>query len=84
MKDLINRQEAIDEIRIWKTKMTVEGLVDHIKALPSVQPKIGRWVPGGYDLYYLVCSCCGYQRYDYYETPKAKYCENCGAKMEFA
>jgi len=41
MKNLINRQEAIDEIRIWKTKTTVEGLVNRIKALPARRPKIG-------------------------------------------
>jgi len=29
-----------------------------------------------------VCSECGYPIYEYYEKPKAKFCEVCGCPME--
>lgn len=37
--DVIYRQAAIDEILEWKTRMTTQGLVDRIAALPSAQPE---------------------------------------------
>lgn len=46
------------------------------------QRKKGNWILGGYDDMFYVCDQCGYQRSDYYAKPKAKYCENCGVRME--
>ena len=40
--DTISRQDAIDEIREWKSRMTTDGMIDRIKALPSAQPEIIR------------------------------------------
>ena len=59
-------------------------LYDAILYLPLVTPQrpTGHWIEGGYDDYKWVCSECGYPRYEYYEKPKAKYCECCGCSME--
>lgn len=39
MRDTIERQAAIDEIRKWKKYETTEGLVERIENLPPAQPE---------------------------------------------
>lgn len=46
MSDLISREQAIEEIKSvfeWHDVVTVDRLVEHIKALPSAQ-KTGHWI----------------------------------------
>jgi hypothetical protein len=103
--DTISRQAAIDalgeEPEVWTGKDEyAQGLNNQwhydrnaIMALPSSQPKHGKWKPRYYDVgadVYVewACSECGYIRQkgredgDAGEEPEAKFCENCGAKME--
>lgn len=54
MSDLISRQQAINEILEWKTRMTAQGLVDRIAMLPSAQQD-------------LTCSECLYFEQDHFE-----------------
>lgn len=88
--DLISRQAAIEalekfEKQRWE-KMRFRPLVSDrviIKSLPAVQPeqKTGRWEhAGGKFANRWICSQCGYKFY--FEKSEAKYCPNCGAKME--
>lgn len=93
MDDLISRQAAIDDLhgkdpsQIWDTA----DVEVWINALPSAQPKIGKWkerkvFSAGIvdDLQSARCSACGF----YHITPylhyfdNFKYCPECGAKME--
>lgn len=80
MDDLISRQAAIDAFYIqadddgWWTG-TVQDMEEFLKGLPSVQPKIGRWILG-------ICDNCGYEWGK--DAPIANvpnYCPNCGEKM---
>lgn len=53
------------------------------KQMSSIQPKrkTGRWEhDGGHFTNRWICSQCGYKFY--FEKSEAKYCPNCGAKME--
>lgn len=84
----ISLNAVIEAIDVWDSYAKT---IERIKELPPVKPqdcdicevgKTGHWIEGGYDDYKLVCSECGYPRYEYYEKPKAKYCECCGCPME--
>lgn len=49
----------------------------------DVAPVIhSRWVLGGYDDMYYACENCEHKQSEYYHKPTAKYCPNCGAKMD--
>lgn len=92
--DLISRQAAIDfikdhsyPVRYDNTSieqgMTVTGIEQALNEMPSIQPKqkTGRWEhDGGHFANRWICSQCGYKFY--FEKSEAKYCPNCGAKME--
>lgn len=92
--DLISRQAAIDfikehsyPVRYDNTSieqgMTVTGIEQALNEMPSIQPnqKTGRWEhDGGHFANRWLCSQCGYKFY--FEKSEAKYCPNCGAKME--
>ena len=87
MSDLISRKQAIEEIKSvfeWHDVVTVDRIVEHIKALPSAQ-KTGKWIEheDWYDTYYE-CSACG-EAFSLIEgTPKDNgynYCPNCGSEM---
>lgn len=41
-----------------------------------------KWILGGYDDYYWVCSHCNHKRSEYYAEPKDKFCGECGATMD--
>lgn len=58
--------------------------LDVIENAPTVEKqrgKRGRWAHIGSDEW--SCSCCGFIKHTEgsWEKPDAKYCENCGAKM---
>ena len=92
--DLISRQATIDfikehsyPVRYDNTSieqgMTVTGIEQALNEMPSIQPnqKTGRWEhDGGHFANRWICSQCGYKFY--FEKSEAKYCPNCGAKME--
>lgn len=85
--DLISRQVAISFIENVPYIKDHQSMGDLIKAwleqIPAVQPeqKIGRWEhDGGKFANRWICSQCGYKFY--FEKSEAKYCPNCGAKME--
>ena len=92
--DLISRQATIDFIKEHsypvryggnsiEQGMTVTGIEQALNEMPSIQPKqkTGRWEhDGGHFANRWICSQCGYKFY--FEKSEAKYCTNCGAKME--
>ena len=94
MDDLISRQAAIDfikdhsyPVRYDNTSieqgMTITGIEQALNEMPIIQPKqkTGRWEhDGGHFANRWICSQCGYKFY--FEKSEAKYCPNCGAKME--
>ena len=89
MKDLIERQAAIDALTaLEEPAPTARHLIaifdceDAIKALPSAQ-RTGRWIyndeayPGGNPYGHYECDQCGE-----YVPHKTNYCPNCGAIMD--
>lgn len=85
--DTISRQAAIDDAhsQIWyRLNPNMKERIDAwLVNLPAVQPKqkTGRWEhDGGHFANRWICSQCGYKLY--FEKSEAKYCPNCGAKME--
>lgn len=94
MSDLISRQEAIDALKqhYWNSELqkakddpcVIDAMTDLdiriIKALPSVQPRKGKWTidPG------IGCKCsnCGFDignDLDFMEY--VNFCPHCGADM---
>jgi len=83
MKDLIYRQQAIDELRACQTylfdthdkdeKISLESAEYCIEQLPSAQPERKRdtWGADG------ECPFCGYLR----QWDDDNFCANCGADM---
>lgn len=94
MSDLISRQAAIDfikehsyPVRYDRTSieqgMTLTGIEQVLNEVPAIQPKqkTGRWEhDGGKFANRWICSQCSYKFY--FEKSEAKYCPNCGAKMD--
>lgn len=78
--DTISRQEAIDAIKAlyeWHDTVTEDRAVDHLKRLPSAEPKTGEWKKIDTWKY---CSECGWTIYT--EDDRAyNYCPNCGVRM---
>ena len=63
----------------------MKDISNKIKSLPSVDvaPVVhGKWILGGYDDMFWICDKCEHRQSDYSLKPKAKYCPNCGAKMD--
>lgn len=95
MSDLISRQAAIDALGekplAWLEGEYELGLqqqweadVDAIKAVPSAQPKTGKWIVTYKfeDCYYAKCNKCKVTQVFYYNKALTNYCPNCGAKMD--
>lgn len=99
MDDLISRKAALDAISCNITvtgrqnaelvAQTIGRFADRIKALPSAQPKPGKWLRTSAYPHHIYCSVC-YATYvpnDEWEIwenailPR-KFCPNCGAPME--
>ena len=93
MSDLINRADAIEEIRRLPNAgirwfVSAEAVFDVLLSLPSAEPKHGHWdieiSADGYQATYH-CSECGHQFkwvYDPHFPPVFNYCQKCGARME--
>lgn len=84
--DLISRQAAIEEIEPYTDDIynsTAIEIKEILQRLPSVQPKqkIGIWVhnQSKYKNRWI-CTECDYTWF--FTKEEAKYCPNCGAKME--
>ena len=83
--DLISRQAAIAFVKsipyIKEHPNMGELMKEWIEQIPGGQPKTGRWEhDGGRFANRWICSQCGYKFY--FEKSEAKYCPNCGTKME--
>ncbi len=83
--DLISRQAVIAFLQsipyIKEHPNMGELMKEWIEQIPGGQPKTGRWEhDGGRFANRWICSQCGYKFY--FEKSEAKYCPNCGAKME--
>ena len=85
--DTISRQATISFIENVPYIKDHQNVGDRIKEwleqIPAAQPnqKTGRWEhDGGHFANRWICSQCGYKFY--FEKSEAKYCPNCGAKME--
>lgn len=89
LNTLDNMDNVLDEDRTVETYKML--LTECVNVLPPVtpQPKMGRWIPTGYDGYadgnpvydWWECSECGWEHTGDEDT-LTPYCPNCGAKME--
>ena len=85
MRDLIDRDEAIEAIRTLPNAgmrwfVSAEAVFDKLLNLPSVYPeqKNGQWIPTKYEKIYT-CSKC---KHEYGMIGSTfQYCPYCGAKM---
>ena len=68
-KDLISRQDAIEAIR-------ATGQIASLEALPSAEPKKGKWVKSEYHASGWCCDKCEYMVQDIFN-----FCPECGADM---
>ena len=87
--DCISRQAAIDTLENTKTAISENGeryiakqnAIMRIDALPSAQPKRGKWIldrSGAYCCSECMEPCATYVMM----KPRDKFCKMCGAKME--
>lgn len=100
MSDLISRQTAIEALNCRKDKSAkgdigsfynkiIENDIDAINALPSAEPRKGKWVQKSKPLdlcteWWYECSECGSRPLnDRYGHPYhlSNFCPNCGADM---
>ena len=83
--DSISRSEAIRMFEnAEQDSFDVEEVTDGLNYLPSVKPKVGRWIVIDHQRNRFECSNChteGYVDTQMYK-PIWKYCPICGAKME--
>lgn len=82
--DLISREDTKQAIRHkFKTLAERCEINEVLNSMPSVQPKkkTGKWLhdQGKYKNRWI-CTECSYRWY--FPKKEAKYCPNCGAKME--
>ena len=96
--EYIRKQDAFDaveariaelmthpEFRRKHLDIDLSGVIRNISAIKPADaaPVVhSQWVLGGYDDMYYVCERCGHKQSEYYHKPTAKYCPNCGAKMD--
>ena len=85
MKDLIERQAAIEAAGNTIPSDWFDILALKLETLPSVTPeqKKGKWITSD-DLYETgICSYCGYDSQEpvSYVITNFEYCPNCGARM---
>lgn len=73
--DLISRQAAIDIV--FRSPFFSDSLTEELRALPSVQPKTGRWINIRPLLTAARCSECKSAF-----AERTNYCSRCGARME--
>lgn len=84
MAELIDRQAAIDALK--PCAGVGNRALDKLRALPTVEPKKGRWMHHEDKAYagdgYEECSCCKWRCADWVFIEDSNYCPSCGAKME--
>ena len=90
MSDLIDRQAAIDYIRVQRWRrfdgMTIEqAVITMIEEVPTIEErKTGKWIHDGYDFSHgndwIHCSECG-KRGINVPADLTNFCSNCGADM---
>ena len=91
-EDLIRRNDAIDAIKVaqvkddgtysWRTQrnLDLEFAVELLEALPSVEPKHGKWYIENNSLVVLdVCDQC--MKSVRHVAPFYNFCPHCGADM---
>ena len=89
MNDLISRQAAIDTLENTKTAISEDGeryiakqnAIMRIDALPSAEPKRGKWIldrSGAYCCSECMEPCAGYVMM----KPRDKFCKMCGSRNE--
>ena len=81
--DCISRQAAIETFKDCAVNgVGIDGIVDALEQLPSIQPKRGKWIDKGVYTYVddhrhlYKCDQCGN---GWLDTPD--FCPNCGADM---
>lgn len=84
MSDLIRREDVLETISKdqWYFIKPREQ-IERIKAIPTAEPKVGRWIDTGENLH--KCSNCGqiiFSQTPYDLEEFHAYCGRCGAKME--
>lgn len=82
--ELINRQDVIDMINRHAdgysyVESPTESLIRDTMALPTVEPKRGKWIDYCGD---LKCDQCGCEADLFGIRGEWNYCPNCGARME--
>ena len=93
--DLIDREKLIRQIRLQANRSSlgetscreltfgeVAGLIMDAQTVDAEPVRHGEWIVCGDGEYVpFVCSACG-KTTSWYHAQTAKYCPNCGAKME--
>ena len=93
MDDLISRQAAIDTLENTKTAISENGeryiakqnAIMRIDALPSAQPKRGKWIKTArWGRVYYCDQCRNYLDFDGVNAGRGStnYCPNCGCRMD--
>ena len=77
--EYIRRKDAVDMCGGYGDLAYMMSTIKPADVAPVVH---SRWVLGGYDDMYYVCEKCGHKQSEYYHKPTAKYCPECGAKMD--
>lgn len=79
---LIDAEKLCELARSHTTKSVDCNDIMRFPTANVQEAKHGKWAHIGGDEW--CCSCCGFIRHTEgsWEKPDAKYCENCGAKME--
>ena len=90
MKDLIDRQAAIDIADDLRDCISVDGYwawMERLKKLPSAQPerKKGRWIKvnGKTAINCSACYHCSWSRSFEDTVKRFNFCPNCGARQEW-
>lgn len=78
MSDLIRREDAIQTARMM-IGLTADERENEIRAIPTAEPKVGKWIRIGYDIY--ECSEC-HQYVKTSDIDAYDWCHHCGAKMK--
>lgn len=70
----------IPQIAYNECLCTLRMVKQYIKALPTAEPKHGRWLPADKGDCTYICSECGFVR-DAYILEEKAYCPRCGSDM---
>ena len=85
MARLIDADELIYGLKTEFGQFAMKYILAFIKAQPTIDPvKHGRWIHGSSsENIRVTCSECGYKvNYFWDSWQDAKYCPNCGARMD--